>query len=55
MTSWERIKAYAKQRNQDPYGEVVITERQARRYIKKWKREFGDEAWKRHLEDLSEY
>jgi len=40
MTSWQRVKAYARQRGQDPRGQVVLTARQARRYVKKWHREF---------------
>lgn len=54
MTSWKRYKAYAYQNGQNPYREVIFTAKQGRRYTKKWKREFGDDAWKRHLVELDD-
>jgi hypothetical protein len=40
MNSWQRVQAYARQRGQDPFGQVTFTSAQARRYVKKWRREF---------------
>ncbi len=45
MTSDQRLKAYARQRGQDPYGQVTLTAKQARRYVKKWHREFPDRTY----------
>lgn len=39
MTSWQRYQAYARQRGQNPNGQVTFTSRQTRRYVKKWNRE----------------